>query len=280
MRILRWVLLILVGIYVLIEAAACSFQERFIYFPDPTLAALPEGSPYEELLIETPDGETLLAWTLEAAPGCPTILFFHGNGGHLERDPGRYERLREAGVGMLALSWRGYAGSTGTPSQDGLYTDAQAAYDTLIASGLAPENIVVQGFSLGTGPATKLAAENPAGALVLEAPYYSILRIAQRKAPIFPVGIGFRNGFRSDRYIGDVTEPILIVHGSADSVIPVEDSADLADLAPVGVARIVFKGSEHSTLVRDGLYEDAVWPFLVSIYPDCPFAPSDEVSTP
>lgn len=280
MRILRWVLLVLVGLYVLIEVAACSFQERFIYFPDPTLAVLPEASPYQEIHVETPDGERLLAWTMDAAPGCPTMLFFHGNGGHIERDPWRYERLREAGVGMLALSWRGYAGSTGTPSQDGLYMDAQAAYDTLIASGLAPENIVVHGFSLGTGPATRLAAENPAGALVLEAPYYSILRIAQRKAPIFPVGLGFRNGFRSDRYIGDVAAPVLIVHGSADSVIPAADSADLAALAPENTTRIVFEGSEHATLVRDGLYERAVWPFLSALYPDCPLAPSDEVSTP
>ena len=80
MRILRWVLLVLVGLYVLIEVAACSFQERFIYFPDPTLAVLPEASPYQEIHVETPDGERLLAWTMDAAPGCPTMLFFHGNG--------------------------------------------------------------------------------------------------------------------------------------------------------------------------------------------------------
>lgn len=280
MRILRWLLLIAIGVYILVELAACSFQERFIYFPDPTPAVLPDGSPFEEIRIETPDGESLLAWTMAAAPGCPTMLLLHGNGGHLDRDVPQYMRLHEAGVGLLALSWRGYAGSTGKPSEDGLYTDAQAAYDTLIAEGLAPENIIVHGFSLGTGPATKLSAENAVGALVLEAPYYSILRIAERSAPIFPVSLGFRNGFHSHRYIGEVTAPILIAHGTADRTIPAGDSADLAALAPEGTTRILFEGSGHNTLVPDGLYEQAVWPFLSPIYPDCFFATSDEVSTP
>lgn len=280
MRFVRWILIIALGGYALIAFTACAIQDRFVYFPDPTLAEIEDDWPIEEMRIGTPDGETLIAWVIAPAAGCPTFLLFHGNGDHLKYGTWQYMQIHQSGAGMLALAWRGYSGSTGRPSQDGLYTDAQAAYDALIAEGTDPRSIVVHGFSLGSGPATKLASENEVGALILEAPYYSALRLAEENAPFLPVSWIFRHKFRSDQFIRSVDEPTLIAHGSADSVIPAEHSAELAELSPNGVTRIVFEGSEHNTLVRDGLYEDAIWPFLAPIYPDCPFAPSDEVPMP
>ena len=179
---------------------------------------------------------------------------------------------------MFALSWRGYAGSTGSPSEKGLFRDAQAGYETLIRLGVEPSDIVVHGFSLGSGPAIKIAAENDVRALILEAPYYSALRRAQEQIPFYPMSLLLRNQYRSDQFIPHVDEPILIAHGSTDSVIPVRDSEALAQLATAPVQRIVFEGSEHTTLVRDGLYEDAIWPFLKPIYTDCAFGTSAEAT--
>ena len=247
-----WLFAVLAGAYVVFGLALFLFQDSFIYFPDRAPAVIKDGWPIEEVLVQTDDHETLVAWHMDPQPGCPTMLMFHGNGSHLAKAEWQYSRIHEAGAGMFALSWRGYAGSTGSPSEKGLFRDAQAGYETLIRLGVEPSDIVVHGFSLGSGPAIKIAAENDVRALILEAPYYSALRRAQ--------------------------EQILIAHGSTDSVIPVRDSEALAQLATAPVQRIVFEGSEHTTLVRDGLYEDAIWPFLKPIYTDCAFGTSAEAT--
>ena len=277
---LRIILIVLIGLYVSVMAAAYAFQDKLVYFTDSTPATVPKGLSIDVVEVMTSDDESLVAWHLQAEPNCPTMLMFHGNAGHLSQAVYQYRRIENAGVGMLALSWRGYAGSTGTPSEAGLYEDAASAYVYLKNElGLPSDDIVVHGFSLGTGPAVKLATEVEARALVLEAPYFSALRLAKETAPILPVSLIFKHSYRSDLRIGDVQIPILIAHGDSDSVIPAKHSADLAALAPERISRVVFKGSDHNTLVRDGLYEVAIWPYLKALYPDCAFNDSSKASS-
>ena len=277
-RPLLWVIAALGAAYAAFGLMIYGQQEKVIYFPDPERVEVAADGPIEEVIIETPDGESLVAWYMPASEGCPTLLMFHGNASHIGRATAQYERIHEAGAGMLAVAWRGYSGSTGTPTQEALYSDAETVYAALKATGISPDNIVIHGFSLGASPATYLAARNNARALILEAPFYSAQRLAQEQFPIYPASLMLRHKYPTNRFIAAVDEPILIVHGSADTLIPAEHSADLAALARVPVQRRVFEGSDHNSLVRDGLYEEAVWPFLTPLYPNCPFTMSAEVT--
>ena len=115
--------------------------------------------------------------TLPAKPGHPVILYFHGNGDFLAGFFGRFRDVIADGTGVVALSYRGYAGSSGHPSEQGLLRDAAAAY-AFTSARYSADRIVVWGFSLGSGVAVALAAEQPVGRVILEAPYTSIAEVA------------------------------------------------------------------------------------------------------
>jgi hypothetical protein len=263
---MKRILLILAAAFVVLYLAPVAFgstlQDRFIYFPS-TDVVDPTGD-IELVLIETADGEKLRAWGRPADAGKPTFLYLGGNAGRPELETGRWRRIAESGAGFLAPSYRGYSGSTGTPSEAGLHLDAAAAYERLIADGVAPEDIVIHGFSLGSAVATKLAMERDARALILEAPLTSVADVAWRRAPFIPYGLFLRSRFPSREWIKTVDEPILIVHGDADRVIPFEQGERMARLATAPATFVAMPGSDHATLVRDGLY-DHVWAFLAGL---------------
>lgn len=212
--------------------------------------------------IATADGERLAGWYLAPQAGHPVFLFLHGKGGGLERKKWRWKRIAEHGAGVLAISYRGYPGSTGTPSEGGLMLDGRAAYDWLVAQGHAPQDIVLHGLSLGTGVAVKLATEVPARALILEAPYTAVVDIAAERFPWLPVSWLMHDQFLTRERIGGVKIPILMVHGTRDTVIPYEHVERLYKLAPVPKVLARMEGSDHATLTRDGIYEKHIWSFL------------------
>ena len=137
-------------------------------------------------MLTTADGEKVIVWHVPAKPGHPVVLYFHGNGDFLAGFFGRFRDLIADGTGVVALSYRGYAGSSGQPSERGLLQDAAAAY-AFTTARYSADRIVVWGFSLGSGVAVALAAEQPVGKLILEAPYTSIADVAASAFPIFPV---------------------------------------------------------------------------------------------
>ncbi len=134
-------------------------------------------------------------------------------------------------MGLLAIEYRGYASSTGSPSERGLKLDGEAAYAAAIASGVAPERIVALGESLGSGVAVALAARHKIGALVLDSPYSSIADVAAAAYWFVPVRALLRDPFRNDLLIGSVTAPMLMVHGTKDLVTPIRFGEKLFALA-------------------------------------------------
>ena len=238
------------------------FTQREMLYPIIHGSPTPDvdGPPIRVVHIDTPDHERLVAWFLPPKPGRPTILFLGGQGGGLSFQSGRWRRMADEGVGFLAVGYRGHDGSTGKPSEKGLHTDARAAWDWL-ARTTPPQDIVIHGFSLGTGVATRLAIERPAHALILEAPYTSTADIAARAYPFLPVRWLMLDQYRSRDIIDRVSMPLLIVHGSADQVIPFEQGRTLYDLARTPRRLVKMVGSHHASLTRDGLY-DQIWTFL------------------
>lgn len=220
-------------------------------------AAIPGSA---RVVISTPDGERLSAWHVPPETRRPVFLFLHGNGGNLPAQTARWQRLRDAGAGVLAVSYRGYDGSTGTPTETGLHTDARAAYDWL-RQRYPAGRIIIHGHSLGSAVATRLASEVESAALVLESPFTAAVDVAAERYVWFPVRALMLDQFRSRDWIGRVKVPIVIAHGVRDATIPFAHGERLYALAPEPKLMVPIAGGGHNSLVRDGLYGH-LWPYL------------------
>ena len=223
----------------------------------------------QRLTLLASDGIETAAWYVPPQAGKPVFLFLHGQSGRLVIQKGRWRRLAAAGVGVLAVSYRGYPGSTGgprsgTPSEIGIHRDALAAYTWLRGRHRA-EDIVIHGHSLGTGVAVRLAAEVTARerirAVILEAPFTAAVDLARERMALAPVDLLMWDQFRSRDRIARIRAPVLIAHGDRDSIIPYAHAERLYALAIQPKMLVRMAGSDHNTLVRDGLYEH-VWPFI------------------
>jgi uncharacterized protein len=259
MIVLKW-LVVLASIGYLGGLAALYFAQRSFIFPAPvTLRTAPQAAGFpeaEEHVLTTADGEKVIVWHVPAKPGHPVVLYFHGNGDYLAGFFGRFRDLISDGTGIVALSYRGYGGSSGQPSEAGLLQDAAAAYAFTVARYSA-DRIVVWGFSLGTGVAVALAAEHPVGRLILEAPYTSIADVAAEKFWFVPVRWLIRDPFHSDARIGQVTAPLLVMHGARDPVIPIAFGERLFALAHQPKQLVRFPEGGHDNLGDYGAIETA-----------------------
>jgi uncharacterized protein len=235
-------------------------KQREMLFPVPPVgrtapdaAGLPEA---EEHVLATADGEKVIVWHVPAKPGRPVILFFPGNGDFLAGRISRFKAVTSDGTGLVALSYRGYAGSSGSPSEVGLLQDAAAAY-AFTAARYDASRIVAWGFSLGSGVAVAVASEHPVGRLILEAPYTSTVAVAASLLRIVPVSLLMRDQFHSDRRIERVTVPLLIMHGDHDPAIPITFGERLFALAHEPKQFVRFPGGGHDNLDNFGAIDVA-----------------------
>jgi fermentation-respiration switch protein FrsA (DUF1100 family) len=247
MAVLKW-LLIVVSVGYVGGLAALFLLQRSVLFPIPQVFRVaPAAAQAEEHVLTTADGEKVIVWHVPAKPGHPVILYFHGNGDFLAGFFGRFREFIADGTGIVALSYRGYAGSSGRPSEQGLLQDAAAAY-AFTTARYSADKIVVWGFSLGTGVAVALAAEQPVGRLILEAPYTSIADVAASAFPIFPVRLVLKDSFHSDQRIAQVRAPLLFMHGVRDPTIPIAFAERLFALANEPKKFVRFEHGGHNDL--------------------------------
>jgi len=236
------------------------FAQRSILYPIPertrTSPAAAGFTEAEEHVLSTGDGEKLVAWHVSAHEAKPVIIFFHGNGDVLAWRVPWFREMTAGGAGLIAVSFRGYAGSSGSPTEAGLLQDAEAAY-AFAMQHYPPERIVVWGFSLGTGPAVALAANRRIGKLILEAPYTSIADVAAAAYPFAPVRWFIRDQFHSDRWIVNVTVPVLIMHGERDRTIPIRFGERLYELARQPKQMVRFPEGGHNDLEDFGAMDVA-----------------------
>jgi len=259
MTILKWLLIVVAVIYVGGLAALFLLQRSFL-FPIPTrertvpaAAGFPE---VEEHVLTTADGEKIIVWHVPAKPGRPVILYFHGNGDYLAGFFGRFRDLIADGTGVVVPAYRGYSGSTGSPSEQGLLTDAAAAY-AFTAARYSPDRIVAWGFSLGTGVAVALASEQPVARLILEAPFSSTEDVAASLFWYMPVRLVMLDQFRSNQRIARVRVPLLVMHGTDDQAIPIRFGERLFALAHEPKQFVRIPGGGHENLGNFGAIEIA-----------------------
>jgi uncharacterized protein len=238
------------GLYLTALLALAVFQRRLLYLPKP-FAVSPKAAglgSVEVLRLRTPDGEILPAWYIRPAPTRPLLLYFHGNAARLADKAERFRKLTAAGHGLLAVEYRGFAGATGSPSEEGLLVDGETAYAQALSLGAEPSRVVVLGESLGSGVAVALAARQEVGAIVLDSAYDSALAVAARRYWMFPVRTLMRDTFRSDKRIGNVAAPLLMVHGTKDRTVPFTSGARLFALANEPKQFVRLEGAGHLAL--------------------------------
>ena len=235
MRWMRRIALGAAGLYTVVVLLLYTFQRDLMYRPDSIRRVPPSNydmlADVREIELKTPDDLRVFAWYAPPPEGRPTVLVFHGNGGSLRSQRYRLKYFKDANLGVMILGYRGYAGSDGAPSEEGLYTDARTALAWLNAQGIADAHIVLYGESLGSGIATKMATEREFAAVILESPYTSTADVAAERFPFIPVHWLMQDRFESLSRIGAVTEPLLIMHGEADEVIPQTFGRRLFDAA-------------------------------------------------
>jgi hypothetical protein len=259
MIVLKWLLIVVSAGY-LGSLALLYVKQRSILFPIPTVVrTTPQAAGFsqaEEHVLTTSDGERVIVWHVPARPGHAVILYFPGNGDSLAGRVASFEDMISDGTGLVALSYRGYAGSSGQPSEQGLLRDAAAAY-AFATARYSAERIVAWGFSLGTGVAVALAAEQPVGKLILEAPYTSTADIGAAAFRFAPVRLMMRDPFRSDQRISRVTAPLLVMHGANDQTVPIIYGERLFALAREPKQFVRFAGVGHDNLDDFGAIETA-----------------------
>ena len=240
----RIVIIGLISIALLYSAVIAWFranENRLVYLPDPGPLADPPpslGLHPQRVTFAAPGGPRLVAWRIVppvSAQDPRWILVLHGNAGNLVT-PGRPEhdlQLHDLGAGVLAVDYRGYGESAGTPTEEGLYADARAAYDYLRDSlHLPPRRIVIYGHSLGAGVAVRLATEVVAAGLVVEGAFTSVPDRGAELYPWLPVHLIARNRFDSIDRIGTLRMPLLVIHGRDDTTIPIAHGRRLFASAP------------------------------------------------
>jgi fermentation-respiration switch protein FrsA (DUF1100 family) len=261
MTLLKWLLAALVG-YGGLLALMYFAQRSLMYFPEtvrtpPAAAGLPQA---QELTLDTADGEKVIVWKVPPREGKPVVLYFHGNGGSLRLRANRFRRLTADGTGLLALSYRGYGGSTGRPSETGLIADATAVH--AYAAKAYPNNpLVLWGESLGSGVAAAIAAELPVARVLLESPFTSAADIGAAAYPFIPVRLLIKDPFRSDLRMPKVTAPVLVLHGVLDRVVPISYGERLYEMIRAPKQFVRLPRAEHNDHDEHGGLE-AVRPFI------------------
>ena len=255
---MKWIgrlLFAAIALYVALLGLLFVKQRELMYPRNPVRAetAGVDLPALEETTLTASDGERLVAWVVPPRAGKPMLLFFHGNAGNFARPvrQARFRALTEDGTGLFAVNYRGYGGSSGTPTEAGLHLDARAAYGAAVAR-FGAANLIGYGESLGTGVVLKLAAEVPLAAIVLEAPYLSTAAVAQGVYPFVPISLLMLDQFRSSEIIGRVRAPLLVLHGERDGVIPFAQGQALYALANEPKRLIRFPEGGHEDLPSRG----------------------------
>lgn len=233
MRARRLIFGVVIGIavsYAMILPAVYLTQ-RSLIFPAPEhFSDVPTG--FDQVSLRTADGLDLAAVYRPAAPGMPTIVFFHGNGDSWTGSAAATAALAEASYGVLVPEYRGYGGNHGKPSEAGLYKDGRAAIAWLKARGIGSDRLVLIGNSLGSGVATQLALDTRPAALVLVSAFSSLPDVVIEKLTWLPGRWMVSDRFDNAAKIGRITAPVLILHGTMDAMVLPAQAQQLAAANP------------------------------------------------
>ena len=262
----RWLFTRALLLLLVINGVMYLQQPRITFYPYEELQGNPAqwGLSYEDVHLATEDGVSLHGWYLPHPSATKTLLFFHGNGGNISHRRDSLLIFHRLGLNVLIIDYRGYGLSGGEPSEQGLYLDANAAWDYLTEQrGLEPQQIVIFGRSLGGAVATDLASRVVPAALILESTFSSARDMAAELFPYLSPLLVLRYGFDSSEKIGRTNGPLLMLHSPQDEIIPYALGRKLFAKAPQPKEFIDLRGGHNDGfLLSQPDYENRLKAFL------------------
>ena len=217
----KLVILIIVT-YCLLLTFVFFYQRKLLYHPNFSNHVTGDGLIHsiEKINIKTEDNIDLKGWFHLKDLKKKTILFFHGNAGTLDNRIYKLNFLGNLDINFLIIAWRGYSGSSGKPTELGLYQDAKSAVNWLNLKGIVEKNIILYGESLGTSVAIEIGQSKNFAGMILEAPFTSMVDTGKKYYPFFPVKLLLKDKYESKNKIKNIKFPILVMHGKKDKIIP------------------------------------------------------------
>jgi fermentation-respiration switch protein FrsA (DUF1100 family) len=265
----RMALIILISsaaTYLLLALYVYAKQENMLYLPDRAIIATPEktGLEFEDIKLITKDGINISAWHIPAKGGRHTIVLSHGNGGNISYSLDHIRIFHNMGLNVLAYDYRGYGKSGGSPSEEGTYLDAEAAYDYLVnVKRLRPENIILFGQSFGGAVSAELALRRKAGALIIDSGFTSVSDMGKKLYPYLPVKLLSRFKYDTINKIDKATIPKLVIHSPEDELIPYEQGLALFNKAAEPKELLQIKGGHNDGFIlSEKMYEDGIKRFI------------------
>jgi uncharacterized protein len=227
------IILVISLIYLSVLVSLYFFQRNLLYNPN-------ENNYYGDKLkldievvqIKTSDNINLLGWFHKKdLSKFKTIVYFHGNAGKLENRIHKLNYFKDMNVNFLIISWRGFSGNSGKPTEQGLYKDGIGAIDWLKNMGLDDKDIILYGESLGTGIAIEIAQNKKFAGLILETPFTSMIDAAKNVYPYIPVDFLLKDRYENDKKIKNINIPLLVMHGEKDQIIPFKMGKKIYEIA-------------------------------------------------
>lgn len=215
--------------YLLLLILMFVFQRHLQYHPLGQVGKISDYAldGFSEQILTTTDGKKILTWYKPAPENAKLIIYFHGNAGNISDRAHKFAAFAKAGFGVLAISYHGYAGSEGSPSEGGLIMDSEAALKFALDQNYMMHNLIYFGESLGSGVAIQLAARFDPFAVVLESPYSSIASVAQKTYWFVPVKLLLKDKFDSISFVKKIASPVIIFHGTNDKIVPYSEGEKL-----------------------------------------------------
>lgn len=259
-------LLLLFFFYCLLLLYVFFNQSNMMYFPSadikiPAAIGLPK---MQSVAYTTSDKLSLRAWYQPAQKGYGTLVYFHGNAGNASHRAPLVRAYLDAGYGVLLAEYRGYGGNSGKPSEAGLIRDGEAALAFLSKQGIKANCTILFGESLGSAISLAMAAKNPVAALVLQAPFASMLALAKHHYPFYAYSALLRDHYNNSEYIETIKAPVLVLQGEQDKVVPIAFGRAVYQLLSSKKQFISYPQRGHNDLPTQTLNRD-VLTFLQSI---------------
>jgi fermentation-respiration switch protein FrsA (DUF1100 family) len=243
-------LLYLIAALVFAMPLRTALEQHFLYFPEASYAATPAsvGLAYEDVIFSATDATKLHGWLVPGHKGAPVVLFCMGNAGNISHRLETLQLLHQLGVTVFIFNYRGYGTSEGRANEAGTYSDITGAMNFLHERGWPAERIILFGRSLGAAVSLEGSLRNAPAGLIMEAPFTSIDAMGRQHYPLLNNLLGWLIGAKYNNLakIAEIESPLLIIHGSNDSICPPSMAEELYAKAPQEKQLLWVPGANHN----------------------------------